>query len=306
MKTCHHNGPQWGVGSHLLCQISLRVNLPVPRAGAVELSLCGEHQVPRYRADALRTLKWCIPVPSWSRWWQRRNSRWANWNDMQRDGTNHGVKHESTLVQAARAVGVTSGSQVLWEPDSLAELWKTKAAQGPLLPSITRAQCLSTAMTENPTVNTLITKYYVVLTHKSFVFFLVHFMLNILFGLFAESVQTVLQSPACLLTSHPMSPLLVSQNWCTVCCHTGARRPQLWAWLCSLKPETPRARANVPLLLYFSLLSTLTFRELIYTLYRGPTGHCTEWHRQTFQSGPLANGTTGILSSLGHPLKVTF
>lgn len=137
-------------------------------------------------------------------------------------------------------------------------------------------------------------------------FFLVHFMLNILFGLFAESVQTVLQSPACLLTSHPMSPLLVSQNWCTVCCHTGARRPQLWAWLCSLKPETPRARANVPLLLYFSLLSTLTFRELIYTLYRGPTGHCTEWHRQTFQSGPLANGTTGILSSLGHPLKVTF
>lgn len=32
---------------------------------------------------------------------------------MERDGTNHGVKQESTLVQAARAVGVTSWSQVL-------------------------------------------------------------------------------------------------------------------------------------------------------------------------------------------------
>lgn len=106
--------------------------------------------------------------------------------------------------------------------------------------------------------------------------------------------------------THPMAPLLVSQNWCTVCCHIGSRRSQLWAWLCCLKPETPRARANAPLLLYFSLLSTLIFRELIYTLYRGPTGYCTEWHRQTFQSGPLANGTTRILSSLGHPLKVTF
>lgn len=73
-----------------------------------------------------------LPVPSWSRWWQRRNSRWANWKEMLRDGTNHGVKQESTLVHAARAGGVTSWSQVLWEPDSLAELWEISNKISPI------------------------------------------------------------------------------------------------------------------------------------------------------------------------------
>lgn len=159
------------LGSHLLCQINLRVNLPVPRAAAVKWGSVWRNQVPWYWADALLTLKWCIPVPSWSKWWQRRNSRWANWKDMQRDGTNHGVKQESTLVQAARAVGVTSGSQVLWEPDSLAELWKTKEAQWPLLPRITKAQCLSKAITGNSTVNILIIKYQCSTHTQEFVFF---------------------------------------------------------------------------------------------------------------------------------------
>lgn len=65
-----------------------------------------------------------IPVPSWSRWWHRWTSKQVNWINTLSDGTNQGVKQESTLVQAANAVGVTSWSQALWEPDSLSELQK--------------------------------------------------------------------------------------------------------------------------------------------------------------------------------------
>lgn len=267
------------LGSHLLCQINLRVNLPVPRAAAVKWGSVWRNQVPWYWADALLTLKWCIPVPSWSKWWQRRNSRWANWKDMQRDGTNHGVKQESTLVQAARAVGVTSGSQVLWEPDSLAELWKTKEAQWPLLPRITKAQCLSKAITGNSTVNILIIKYQCSTHTQEFVFF--YFTLCWIFYLdyLQKASKLFFSLHACSLRSNPFFPILISHNLWIVWCDIGVRRSQLWAWLCCLKPGTSWVSANIPLLLYLFLLSTLTFRELIYTLYWGPTGYGIEWHR---------------------------
>lgn len=69
-------------------------------------------------------IKQYIPVPSWSRWWHRWTSKQVNWINTLSDGTNQGVKQESTLVQAANAVGVTSWSHALWEPDSLSELQK--------------------------------------------------------------------------------------------------------------------------------------------------------------------------------------
>lgn len=65
-----------------------------------------------------------IPVPSWSRWWQRWTSKQVNWITTLKDGTNQGVKQESILVQAANAVGVTSWSHALCEPESLSELQK--------------------------------------------------------------------------------------------------------------------------------------------------------------------------------------
>lgn len=49
-----------------------------------------------------------LPVPSCSRWWQRRISSWASWSDTPREGTNQGAKQESTRVQAANAVGDTN------------------------------------------------------------------------------------------------------------------------------------------------------------------------------------------------------
>lgn len=89
------------------------------KAGGVMMRKCKNNSYSFLLASVLY-----VPVPNWSRWWQRWSSKWANWIETPRAGTNQGVKQESTLVQAASAVGVTSWSQALWEPDSLSELWQ--------------------------------------------------------------------------------------------------------------------------------------------------------------------------------------
>lgn len=140
------------------------------------------------------------------------------------------------------------------------------------------------------------------LTHKSFAF-LVHFMLNILFGLFAESVQTIFQSPACLLTSHPMSPRFTELMHSLLSYWRKETTALSMALLFKTRDSPGPCKCPIIALLFSTVHTYIPWVNL-HSVSR--THWTLHWVAQTFQSGPLANGATRILSSLGHPLKVTF
>lgn len=89
-----------------------------------------------------------IPVPSWSRWWQRWTSSCASCRDIPREETNQGAKQESTRVQAASAIGETKWSEGAWEPQSLSTLVRRRRrkAQFKQLVTFTRCVCMRLKM----------------------------------------------------------------------------------------------------------------------------------------------------------------